>query len=76
MDPASRAAMLKLQIDSRTLAPSEARALDNRPPFTEAQMDEFDRFWPPKVATSPDAEPGQSNDNTAPPQEGESDNEK
>jgi HK97 family phage portal protein len=50
MDPATRAAMLKTQIDSRILAPSEARELDNRPPFTESQLKEFDRFWPPKVS--------------------------
>jgi HK97 family phage portal protein len=74
MDPASSAAMLKLQIDSRVLAPSEARALDNRAPFTQAQKDEFDEFWPAKSATAPTAEPGQSNDTTAPPQEGQSDN--
>jgi len=46
MDPASLAAMLGAQITSRTLAPSEARAEDNRAPFTEEQMAEFDRLFP------------------------------
>lgn len=49
MDPQARAQTLRTQIESRTLAPSEARELDNRPPFTEAQLAEFDRvFGPPK----------------------------
>jgi HK97 family phage portal protein len=50
MDPASQAQMLQVLIASRQVAPSEARALVDRPPFTEAQMAEFDRFWPPKPA--------------------------
>ncbi|MGW0537817.1 phage portal protein [Streptomyces sp. NPDC003032] len=45
MDPQTRAAVMKTQIDARTLAPSEARALDDRPPFTEAQLAEFDRLF-------------------------------
>jgi HK97 family phage portal protein len=45
MDPAARAQTLKTQIDSRTLAPSEARALEERPPFTEEQLAEFDRLF-------------------------------
>jgi HK97 family phage portal protein len=48
MDPAARAVMLKTQIDSRVLAPSEARLLDDRPPFTEEQLVEFDRLFPPR----------------------------
>ena len=49
MDPASQATMLQVLINSRQVAPSEARALVDRPPFTESQMAEFDRFWPPKA---------------------------
>jgi HK97 family phage portal protein len=49
MDPSSRAQMFAAQIQSRILAPSEARLMDERPPFTEAQMMEFDRFWPPRM---------------------------
>jgi HK97 family phage portal protein len=57
MDPQSRAATLKTQIDSRTLAPSEARELEDRPPFTEGQLAEFDRLFgsprtQPSTATS------------------------
>lgn len=48
MDPQTRAEVLKTQIEARTLAPSEARELDNRRPFTPEQMAEFDRFWPAK----------------------------
>ena len=49
MDPMTRSTMLAGQIASRQLAPSEARALENRAPFSESQMAEFDRFWPPKA---------------------------
>lgn len=49
MDPMTRSTMLAGQIASRQLAPSEARALENRAPFTESQKAEFDRFWPPKA---------------------------
>jgi HK97 family phage portal protein len=45
MDPTARAAMIKTQIDARTLTPSEARELDNRPPLTEANYAEFDRLF-------------------------------
>ncbi|MEV0963269.1 phage portal protein [Streptomyces sp. NPDC049910] len=45
MDPQTRAAVLRTQIESRQLAPSEARELEDRPPFTESQMAEFDRLF-------------------------------
>lgn len=52
MDPQTRALMIQTQIASRTLAPSEARELEDRQPFTEAQLAEFDRlFGPPKTPT-------------------------
>ena len=41
MDPASRADMYRVQIDSRTLTVDEARELENRPPLTD---DEITRF--------------------------------
>jgi len=44
MDPQTRAQMIQTQIDSRTLAPSEARLLDNRTPFTQSQIQEFDEL--------------------------------
>ena len=45
MDPQTRATVLAGQITSRQLAPSEARALEERPPFTEDQLAEFDRLF-------------------------------
>lgn len=41
MDPLTLAALMQTKINSRVLAPSEARVTDNRPPFTEAQIEEF-----------------------------------
>lgn len=46
MDPQTRSLMLGQQVEDRLLAPSEARALDNREPFTEAQYAEFERLFP------------------------------
>lgn len=45
MDPKARAEMFKLQIDSRTLTPDEARELEDRLPLTDAQMADFDRLF-------------------------------
>lgn len=45
MDPQTRATMLLAQVAGRVLAPSEARELDNRPPFTPEQETEFDRLF-------------------------------
>lgn len=51
MDPKARAEMFKTQIDSRQVAPSEVRELEEREPFTPDQLAEFDRlFGPPKQA--------------------------
>lgn len=44
MDPETRANWIRTQIESRTLAPSEARAMDNRQPFTTAQIEEFNEL--------------------------------
>ncbi len=57
MDPKARAETLRTQIESRTLAPSEARELEDRPPFTEAQLAEFKELFgtprtQPTTATS------------------------
>lgn len=41
MDDETRAKVIQTQIRSRTLAPSEARALENRPPLTSTQIEEF-----------------------------------
>jgi HK97 family phage portal protein len=56
MDPAARAAMIRTQIESRVLAPSEARLLDDRPAFTEDQLAEFDRLFPPRGTRPASAE--------------------
>lgn len=53
MDPASLNAMWAAQIAARTLAPSEARALNNLPPFTPDQEDEFARLFPGGGPTAP-----------------------
>lgn len=46
MDPQTRQTVFASRITSRVMAPSEARALDNLPPFTEEQLAEFDRLFP------------------------------
>ncbi len=51
MDPLTVVQSLKTEIDGRMLAPSEARAIRNRQPFTDEQLSEFDRFWPPKAGS-------------------------
>ncbi|GAA2108739.1 phage portal protein [Streptomyces synnematoformans] len=61
MDPATRAQVLKTQIDSRTLAPSEARALEEKPPLTDEQYAEFDRlFGSPRTTPTTAAASGDS----------------
>lgn len=52
MDPAGRYAMHSEGVEGRFLAPSEARALENRPPFTADQLAEFDRLFPNRQPTS------------------------
>ncbi|MEU0809522.1 phage portal protein [Streptomyces sp. NPDC005970] len=53
MDPETRARTIASQITSRTLAPSEARALEDRPPFTEDQLAEFDRLFGSRSVPAP-----------------------
>jgi HK97 family phage portal protein len=50
LDPLQAQELISNQVLARTLAPSEARELDDRPPLTPAQVAEFDHFWPPKAA--------------------------
>jgi HK97 family phage portal protein len=45
MDPAARALAIKTQIDARTLTNAEARALDDRPPLTPEEIDEFNAIY-------------------------------
>jgi HK97 family phage portal protein len=51
MDPQTRVATINSQVVARTLAPSEARELDNRQPFTDEQLAEFDRLFGTRAAT-------------------------
>lgn len=53
MDPFTRSQVLTDQVDSRRMTPDEARALDNRPPLSDADYAQFDRLWPPKAAVAP-----------------------
>lgn len=46
MDPKSKADTFKVQIDSRTLTPTEARAIEDRAPLTPEQAAEFELYWP------------------------------
>jgi len=57
MDPVSRSNKLIAEVAGRITAPSEARALDNRPPFTEEQLGEFDRLFPTRPTVAPAKEP-------------------
>lgn len=57
MDPETRSKVLGQEVKDRLTAPSEARALLNRQPFTDEQLDEFDRLFGaprtnPSLATS------------------------
>lgn len=45
MDPQTRAEMGKTLIESKQRVPSELRALDNLPPFTEEQFAEMERIF-------------------------------
>ncbi len=45
MDPQTRSTLLGQQVRDRLIAPSEAREIDNREPFTEEQLGEFDRLF-------------------------------
>jgi HK97 family phage portal protein len=57
MDDEARARVVQTRILSRTLTPNEGRELENLPPLTDAQVAEFDRFWPPKAQTPAGAPP-------------------
>ena len=45
MDPQTRSAVLGQQVRDRLIVPSEARELDNREPYTDADYAEFDRLF-------------------------------
>ena len=50
MDPQTRAAYYKTMVDARSMTPDEIRDLEDRPPLTEDQIDQFLTFWPPRAA--------------------------
>jgi len=45
MDTQTREELLAAQVAGRLRAPSEAREIDNLPPFTDSQLAEFDRLF-------------------------------
>jgi len=51
MTPGARAEWMRTQIDARILSPNEARAMENRKPFTQDQIDEFEKVGLNKTAT-------------------------
>lgn len=61
MDPATRSSKLIAEVAGRILAPSEAREIENRQPFTDDQLAEFDRLWPTRAPqTAPPAQASSS----------------
>ena len=63
MDDETRALVVARRINSRTLAPSEARALENLPPLTPAQEAEFVRLFGEPGAQQNTPDGGVTNDN-------------
>ncbi|MFF2331817.1 MULTISPECIES: phage portal protein [unclassified Streptomyces] len=59
MDPEARARTIRSEIDARTLTPDEARALQDRPPLTPADYEQFDRLFGSRAAVvTPTPAPG------------------
>lgn len=53
MDPETRAKVLQRNIASRLITNTEARALDERQPLTDAEIAEFEKIYgPPKTASA------------------------
>ena len=63
MDDETRALVVARRINSRTLAPSEARALENLPPLTPAQETEFIRLFGEPGAQKSTPDGGVTDDN-------------
>lgn len=57
MDPTTRAELFKTQIESRQIVPSEARELEDREPYTEAQYAEFERLFGSRTSTPSNTPP-------------------
>jgi HK97 family phage portal protein len=45
MDPKTRAEVIKIRIDARTMTPDQARELENDAPLTDADYAQFDRLF-------------------------------
>jgi len=55
MDPETRQRVILARVAGRTLAPDEARLIDDLPPFTEQQMQQLERLLPTKpIAATPE----------------------
>lgn len=57
MDPETRERTILARVAGRTLAPSEARALNNLPPLTDPQIAEFDRLFGQPRTPPPEGTP-------------------
>ncbi|MFF5977166.1 phage portal protein [Streptomyces sp. NPDC012769] len=53
MDPEARARTMRSEIDARILTPDEARALQDRPPLTPSDYEQFDRLFGSRAAVPP-----------------------
>lgn len=58
MDPETVAKILGQQVKDRLIAPSEAREVMNREPFTPEQIAEFDVLFPMRNSTAPTSQTG------------------
>jgi HK97 family phage portal protein len=58
MDLKSRYDSYAIGVENRFIAPSEVRALEDRPPFTQPQIDEFTSLFGPPGTKPPDTTPG------------------
>lgn len=52
MDPQTREATIRSQLESKQITVTEARALNNRPKYTKEQEEEVERFFPAKRAAA------------------------
>jgi len=53
MDDKMRAELFKVQIDARMLTPDQARLIEDRPPLTEADYQQFDRLFGARTPNQP-----------------------
>jgi HK97 family phage portal protein len=58
MDAKSRAELFKLQIESRTRTPDQARALEDQLPLSDADYAQFERLWPTNRPSQPQTSGG------------------